>query len=86
MDRGLRASVAWEGPLVRGLSATVDWYKITMEDVIEPYSVDYARYLCYGTKIVTNDAEAAAQAATRAAPERAAWRGSDPAVVRSRSC
>ncbi len=56
----------WESAGLRGLSATVDWYKISMEDVIEPYSVDYARYLCYGTKTVTNAAEAAAQAATEA--------------------
>jgi outer membrane receptor protein involved in Fe transport len=56
----------WENAGLRGLSATVDWYKISMEDVIEPYSVDYARYLCYGTTTVTNAAEAAAQAASEA--------------------
>ncbi len=54
----------WESAFLRGLSATVDWYKISMEDVIEPYSVDYARYLCYGTTVVSNAQEAAAQAAS----------------------
>jgi outer membrane receptor protein involved in Fe transport len=48
------------------LSTTIDWYHIKMEDVIEPYSVDYARYLCYGTATVTDAAGAAAQAASEA--------------------
>jgi outer membrane receptor protein involved in Fe transport len=56
----------WENAWTSGLSATIDWYKISMEDVIEPYSVDYARYLCYGTNVVGDAAAAAAQAASPA--------------------
>jgi hypothetical protein len=43
-----------------------DWYKMDIEDAIMLYSVTYAGYRCFGTNIVTNEAEAAAQAATEA--------------------
>jgi iron complex outermembrane recepter protein len=56
----------WESPWLSGLSTTVDWYSIKIEDVIEPYSVDYARFLCYGTNTVSDAAGAAAQAASPA--------------------
>jgi outer membrane receptor protein involved in Fe transport len=56
----------WENPWAKSLSLTMDYYRIEMKDVIEPYSVDYARYLCYGQVTVTNPTEAAAQAATQA--------------------
>jgi iron complex outermembrane recepter protein len=49
---------------LRGFTTSVDWWKIEITDAIQQYSPDYAGYLCYGTKIVTNAAEAAAQAAT----------------------
>jgi outer membrane receptor protein involved in Fe transport len=55
-----------ETPWLSGFSATVDWWKVDIEDAIQQYSLDYASYLCYGTNIVANAAEAAAQAATPA--------------------
>ena len=56
----------WENAWLHGLSLTADWYQIKMENVIEPYSVDYARYLCYGTVQVTDATSAAAQATSTA--------------------
>ena len=56
----------WENAWLHGLSLTTDWYQIKMKNVIEPYSIDYARYLCYGTVTVTDAAGAAAQAASTA--------------------
>ncbi len=49
-----------------GLQASIDWWKINLNDAIQQYSIDYARYLCYGTVTVANAQEAAAQAATPA--------------------
>jgi outer membrane receptor protein involved in Fe transport len=54
----------FESALLKSMSFTVDYYRIKMKDVIEPYSVDYARYLCYGTEIVGDAAAAAARAAS----------------------
>jgi iron complex outermembrane receptor protein len=51
---------------LRGLTATADWYQVSITDAIEPYSIDYARWLCYGAVTVTDAAGAAAQAATQA--------------------
>jgi outer membrane receptor protein involved in Fe transport len=56
----------WENAWLKGLSFTADYYSIKMKDVIEPYSVDYARFLCYGAVQVSDAAAAAAQAATEA--------------------
>jgi len=56
----------FESAWLSGLSAAIDWWKVDISDAIQQYSVDYARYLCYGTAQVTNAAEAAAQAATAA--------------------
>jgi iron complex outermembrane receptor protein len=53
-------------PLASNLTATVDWYQIAINDAILPYSMDYARYLCYGTVQVADAAAAAAQAASAA--------------------
>jgi outer membrane receptor protein involved in Fe transport len=53
-----------ENPWLSGISAAVDWWKVDIKDAIQQYSVDYARYLCYGLVQVTNPTEAAAQAAT----------------------
>ncbi len=55
-----RAESAW----LSNLSLALDWWKFDITDAIQQYSIDYARYLCYGTVTVTNSAEAAAQAAT----------------------
>jgi outer membrane receptor protein involved in Fe transport len=54
----------WVNAWLKSTSFTVDYYRIKMKDVIEPYSVDYARYLCYGTQIVADAAAAAARAAS----------------------
>jgi len=54
----------FEHPLLSRLTATVDWYQIAINKAILPYSQDYARYQCYGTRTVTTDAEALAAAAT----------------------
>jgi iron complex outermembrane receptor protein len=54
----------WDNPWLAGLSGSFDWWKVDIEDAIQQYSVDYARHLCYGTRIVTNAAEAAEQAAS----------------------
>lgn len=56
----------WDSPWLAGLSGSFDWWQVEIEDAIQQYSVDYARYLCYGTNLVTNAAEAAAQAASSA--------------------
>jgi outer membrane receptor protein involved in Fe transport len=55
-----------EHPLLRRITATLDWYKINISDAILPYTTDYAQFLCYGEGGVTNATEAAAQAATPA--------------------
>ena len=47
-----------------GLSLTMDWYKVEIEDAILQYSLDFAQFRCYGQTVVTNATEAAAQAAT----------------------
>ncbi len=54
----------WDNAWLAGLSGSFDWWKVDIEDAIQQYSPDYARYLCYGTATVTNAGEAAAQAAT----------------------
>jgi len=56
----------FESPWLSGITAAVDWWKVDIKDAIQQYSVDYARYLCYGTVTVTNQAEAAAQAQSAA--------------------
>ena len=53
-----------ENPWLGGFTAAVDWWKVDIEDAIQQYSIDYARYLCYGGAPVTNATEAAARAAT----------------------
>ncbi len=56
----------FENDVFHNMSATVDYYMITINHAIEQYSTDYARYLCYGTVTVTDAVEAAAQAASSA--------------------
>ncbi len=56
----------FESPLLRRMTATIDWYKISIDDAILPYSGDYAGFLCYGAVQVTSAADAAAQAASPA--------------------
>jgi outer membrane receptor protein involved in Fe transport len=45
---------------LRGFSGSVDWWKVSIKDAIQPYSADYAGWLCYGQQIVTTLAEAQA--------------------------
>jgi len=54
----------WGSPLLNRLNATIDWYKINIDDAILPYSIDFARYQCYGAVQVADAAGAAAQAAS----------------------
>lgn len=63
---GAVATSPWDNAWLSGLTATFDAYRIEIEDAIMLYSLDYAAYRCYGTNIVSNAAEAAAQAATEA--------------------
>ncbi len=37
-----------DSPLLRRMTATIDWYKININDAILPYTTDYAQFLCYG--------------------------------------
>jgi iron complex outermembrane recepter protein len=64
------AGVVFQSPfehaLLNKITATIDWYKISIDDAILPYSMDYARYQCYGTVQVADAAAAAIQAATPA--------------------
>jgi outer membrane receptor protein involved in Fe transport len=55
-----------DNPWLARITAAVDWWKVDIHDAIQLYSADYANYLCYGTRIVRNQAEAEEQAATDA--------------------
>ena len=46
------------------MTLSFDYYKVEIEDAIMLYSVDYANFRCYGSTLVANAAEAAAQAAS----------------------
>ncbi|RYZ66915.1 MAG: TonB-dependent receptor, partial [Proteobacteria bacterium] len=73
-NRGLESEIAdtwtagivlrspFESALLNRITATVDWYQIAINNAILPYTQDYARYQCYGTRTVTTDAEARAAA------------------------
>jgi iron complex outermembrane receptor protein len=47
-------------PWVRGFTGSVDWWQVHIKDAIQPYSADYAGWLCYGQVTVTTLAEAQA--------------------------
>ena len=49
-----------------GMTLSFDYYEVEIEDAIMLYSVDYANFRCYGSTLVTNTSQAAAQAATPA--------------------
>jgi outer membrane receptor protein involved in Fe transport len=55
-----------DAPLLSGLSGSVDWYQLHINNAIELTSPDYANYQCYGLTTVTDAASAAVQAATPA--------------------
>jgi outer membrane receptor protein involved in Fe transport len=61
---GLVFTSVAENPWFANLTAAVDWWKVSVKDAIQQYSLDYANYLCYGTRIVSTPQEAAEQAAT----------------------
>jgi iron complex outermembrane recepter protein len=74
----------FENPLLSRLQFTADWYSIKIDHAILPYSIDYARYLCYGAVPVTDAAGAAAQAASvacQALPRNQALGGSLTTLV-----
>jgi outer membrane receptor protein involved in Fe transport len=54
----------FENPWLSNVTTTIDWYKIDIDDVILQYSATYAQWLCYGSVLVTTEAEAQAQAAS----------------------
>ncbi len=54
----------FEAEWLSGMTLSFDYYKVEIEDAIMLYSVDYANFRCYGTTLVANAAEAAAQAAS----------------------
>jgi iron complex outermembrane recepter protein len=55
-----------DNPWLSGLTGSVDWWQVSIQNAIELDSPDYANFLCYGSVTVANAAEAAAQAATPA--------------------
>ena len=63
---GLVFSSPFDNPWLAGLTGSLDWWMVDINDAIQLTSIDYANYLCYGTVTVTNPTEAAAQAATPA--------------------
>ncbi|MES2604696.1 MAG: TonB-dependent receptor [Pseudomonadota bacterium] len=50
----------FDSPWLSGITGSVDWWKVDIEDAIQPYSADYAGWLCYGQKTVGTIAEAQA--------------------------
>lgn len=63
---GLVASSPSNNPWLSGLTASLDWYEVEIDDAIMLYSVDFANFRCFGDVLVTTEAEAEAQANTRA--------------------
>jgi outer membrane receptor protein involved in Fe transport len=59
---GVVVQSPFQHQLLSKLTATIDWYKIAIDDAILPYSMDYARFLCYGSVQVADPAAALAQA------------------------
>ena len=53
-----------DNPWLSGLNLTMDWYKVEIEDAIMQYSLDFAQFRCFGTRLVTTPAEAQEQART----------------------
>ena len=55
-----------DNPWLAGLNGSIDWWQVHITNAIEISNSDVSNYNCYGTTIVTNAAQAAAQAATPA--------------------
>jgi outer membrane receptor protein involved in Fe transport len=74
----------FEHALANRITVTLDWYKIKIDDAILPYSIDYARYLCYGAVQVGDATAAQAQAnstACQALPRSTVNGGSQTTLV-----
>lgn len=56
----------FDNALLNRITFTADWYQIKIDHAILPYSIDYARFLCYGAVQVSDAAAAAVQAASTA--------------------
>jgi iron complex outermembrane receptor protein len=63
---GFVMSSPFERPWLSGATLSFDYYRVEIENAIMLYSVDYANFRCYGSTLVGNAAEAAAQAASPA--------------------
>lgn len=63
---GAVLSSPWDNPWLEGLQASVDWYKVNIEDAILQYSTDYAAAQCFGATTVSTPEQAATQAASAA--------------------
>jgi iron complex outermembrane receptor protein len=61
---GFVFSALGDNPWIAGLSGSVDWWQVHINNAIEFDSGDYANYLCYGGTPVTTAAQAAAVAAS----------------------
>jgi iron complex outermembrane receptor protein len=55
-----------DNPWLAGISGSVDWWQVNIQNAIELADPDDANFACYGNTIVTTAAEAAVQAATPA--------------------
>jgi outer membrane receptor protein involved in Fe transport len=74
----------FEHALLNRMTFTADYYQIKIKHAILPYSIDYARFLCYGAVPVSDPTAAAAQAAStacRALPRNQALGGSLTTLV-----
>jgi iron complex outermembrane receptor protein len=63
---GAVISSPWDNKWLRGMTLTMDFYNVEIEDAIMLNSVTQSAYNCFGTRVVTNAAEAAEQARTSA--------------------
>lgn len=62
---GFVANSPWrDSPWLEDITLSFDYWQVDIEDAIQQYTPDYARFLCYGDAMVTTPAEAAVQAAT----------------------
>ena len=62
---GLVFAALSDSPWLAGLSGSIDWWQVRINNAIELDSGDYANFLCYGGTPVTTLAQAEAVAATQ---------------------
>ena len=70
-----------DNPWLAGISGSVDWWQVNIQNAIELGDPDNANFQCYGTDIVTTAAEAAVQAATPACENVGRLSGSGTAAT-----